>query len=48
MNEQQIKSSLRAAAYALSALLGWSRAVKFIKSVADEIENEAWSGHGSR
>ena len=48
MNEQQAKASLKAAAYALVAILGWAKAVNFIKGVANEIENDQWSGPGSR
>lgn len=48
MSEQQAKASLKAAAYTLVAILGWARAVDFIKGVVNEIENDAWSGPGSR
>lgn len=48
MNESQAKASLKAAAYTLVALIGWAKAVSFLQSIATQIENDEWSGPGSR
>lgn len=48
MNESQAKASLKAAAFTLVALLGWAKAVAFLREVAAQIENDEWSGPGSR
>ncbi len=47
MREQKL-AELKAAAYGLSAAVGWQEASKLIKQVADEVSNDGyrnWSGN---
>lgn len=43
MNPEKAKDALKAAAYALASLIGWSKTVKFLQEVANDIENDAWN-----
>lgn len=42
MNADNAKAALKAAAYALVALIGWSKTVKYLQEVANDIDNDAW------
>lgn len=48
MNREALTASLKAAAYGLVALLGAGAAIDIIRSVMTDIENDQWSGPGSR
>jgi hypothetical protein len=42
VNEESLRAQLRAAAWGLASIIGLSKAVKIIKQIAAELENEQW------
>lgn len=48
MNKEQLKAQLKAAAWALVALLGAIEAMRIVQGIAKEIEDSLWEGPGNR
>lgn len=48
MDEGTLTAMLKSAAYGLSAIVGWQKAVRILKQVATQMESEQWNGSGSR
>lgn len=48
MNETQLAAQLRAAAWALVALVGANRAIEWLQKVINEIRDDQWNGPGNR